>query len=214
MRPAASGLFVREGTSDEPLAEIVEQLFATRGVTLRLSNPDLTRLPTENSSTLASKLRVGLELAEGGVDVLVVHRDADTAGRDHRLVEIRSALEALGLETPVVPVIPVRMTEAWLLLDEAAIRRTAGNPRGRTELSLPHHGAIERVADPKSLLREALSAAADLRGRRRREHERRFHAHRRRLLSELDIEGAVTALAGFRALVDDVDAASERLAGR
>lgn len=211
MRASASGLFIREGSSDEPLAEIVEQLFAAQGVNLRLTSPDLARLPIERSATVESKLRVGLELSEGGVDLLVVHRDADAAGRQSRVAEIESAVDALGVATPCIPIIPERMTEAWLLLDESAIRRAAGNPRGRSDLGLPRPSEVERLSDPKSALREALLAAAELRGRRRRELERRFHAHRRRLLAELDIEGPVTGLGSFQALLRAIDVECHRL---
>jgi hypothetical protein len=34
-----SGLFICEGTSDQPLADIIETLFIERGLTVRLSRP-------------------------------------------------------------------------------------------------------------------------------------------------------------------------------
>ncbi|MGC4805646.1 hypothetical protein [Micromonospora sp. DT233] len=43
-RPARSGLFVAEGTSDQPLAELIESLFCERGIELRLSRPAFERL--------------------------------------------------------------------------------------------------------------------------------------------------------------------------
>jgi hypothetical protein len=58
------------------------------------------------------------------------------------------------------------MTEAWLLLDETAIRRAAGNPRGQIALNLPNGAAVERLADPKEALSEALRSASELTGRR------------------------------------------------
>ena len=103
------------------------------------------------------------------------------------------------------------MTEAWLLLDEAAIRMVAGNPRGRQVLSLPKVNEVERLADPKSRLREALQAAADVRGRRRSRLDRRFNNNRRQLLRRLDPTGPVTQLSSWVALVDDIDGATARL---
>ena len=59
----------------------------------------------------------------------------------------------------MIPVIPVRMLEAWLLLDESAIRSASGNPNGRMPLSLPSPSRVEADYDPKetlhSLLRDA-----------------------------------------------------------
>jgi hypothetical protein len=58
------------------------------------------------------------------------------------------------------------MTEAWLLFDEAAIRRAAGNPQGAQSLVLPELGQAEAAPQPKKLLHEALRAASGLRGHR------------------------------------------------
>jgi hypothetical protein len=58
------------------------------------------------------------------------------------------------------------MTEAWLLIDEAAIRSAAGNPRGTTILDLRRLRAIEDKADPKNVLYTALRQACELKGRR------------------------------------------------
>lgn len=63
-------------------------------------------------------------------------------------------------ETVMIPVVPVRMLEAWLLLDEYAIRYAAGNPRGRQPLKLPPAHEIEGLVDPKTMLAERLRWAA------------------------------------------------------
>ncbi len=103
-------------------------------------------------------------------DVLFIHRDAENAGREKRLSEIADALESLpDIEenAPCICVIPVRMTEAWLLFDETAIRRAAGNPNGKMKLDLPSIREADQVPDPKKLLFQALEAASGL-GKRRR----------------------------------------------
>jgi hypothetical protein len=68
---------------------------------------------------------------------------------------------------PLVCVVPVRMTEAWLLFDERAIRRAAGNPNGREPLPIVA-GNPENLPDPKGTLHEALRSASGLAGRRRK----------------------------------------------
>jgi hypothetical protein len=77
-----------------------------------------------------------------------------------------------------VAVIPVRMQEAWLLFDEAAIRRAADNPAGRTPLGLPPLTQCEGLPDPKALLHEILREASGL-GARRREKMNVSRAARR-----------------------------------
>ncbi|PZG16433.1 hypothetical protein C1I95_17670 [Micromonospora craterilacus] len=136
---------------------------------------------------------------------MVVHRDADNAGQHARRQEIESAMQSLGSVADLLPVIPVRMTEAWLLLDEAAIRHVAGNPRGRTRLNLPRLHEVESRADPKSILRSCLLTASEESGRRRDSVAKRFNEHRRQLLERLDPNGPVLRLESWGNLVADID---------
>jgi hypothetical protein len=100
--------------------------------------------------------------------LLLVHRDAEKADWPERQAEVDLAITAVSADAPHVPVIPVRMTEAWFLFDEAAIRRAAGNPGGEALLDLPSLSRVESVADPKEVLQRALEEAAHpaRRGRR------------------------------------------------
>ena len=113
---------------------------------------------------LTERVRCALELFPA--DLLFVHRDADREPTATRRDEIRKAVEIATPNQATVPVVPVRMTEAWLLIDEPAIRSAAGNPRGTMALDLPKLGAIEGIADPKNILCVALRTACALRGRR------------------------------------------------
>ena len=45
----------------------------------------------------------------------------------------------------IVCVVPIRMTESWLLISEPAIRRAASNPRGREVIHLPRLQKMEEV---------------------------------------------------------------------
>lgn len=99
--------------------------------------------------------------------------------------------------------------EAWLLLDETAIRKHAGNPNGRQPLGLPKPKHVEQRANPKELLREALIRACTP-GRQQRElrsGNEDFGRIRRRLFDDLDIHGPVTQLSAWQALVEDTKAA-------
>jgi hypothetical protein len=198
-----TGLFVAEGSSDAPLAAIVESLFLERGFTVRLSAPDFGRLK-RTPKDVRSRVGTGLALLENSADVVVVHRDADNVGVDVRLSEIEKAVQDVGQEFALVSVIPIRMTEAWLLLDERAIRQVAGNPNGRVKLDLPTLREVERVADPKTRLRDCLLAASGAAGRRREMFRNRFPQHRRQLLERLDPNGPVTSLKAWQTLVDAI----------
>ncbi|SBT45107.1 hypothetical protein [Micromonospora auratinigra] len=199
-----SGLFVAEGSSDAPLAELIESLFLQRGVDVRLSQPDFSLLGRV-AKDVGSRVSAGLRLAGEPADLIVVHRDADNAGHAARRQEIVTAVSSLKVPSALIPVIPVRMTEAWLLLDEAAIRLVAGNPKGRMNLTLPKRHEVESLADPKNVLRTCLLTASGETGRRGDAVRNRFNQHRRQLLELLDPSGPVSTLQSWKRLLDEVD---------
>lgn len=202
-------VFIGEGTSDTPLGGIVAALFERCGVQLDVSTPDfeLLRRPLD----VGSKISASLELTSAPIDLFIVHRDADTEDGSRRCEEIRSALEANAPSHRYLPVVPIHMTEAWLLLDEAAIRQVAGNPKGRVPLNLPSPREAERRADPKSVLAESILTASDETGRRRDRIARRFPENRRRLLEQLQIDGPVRQLGAWRELEARVNSVAQEL---
>ena len=141
---------------------------------------------------------------ESEIDLLFVHRDSDAAGYEDRSREIAEALRNLEFETGYVPVIPVRTTEAWILLDEDAIRRVAGNPRGRQPLNLPRPARVERDVDPKRTLENALVTASGHSGQRLRKFRSRFGQHRRILLEQLPVGGALDEVRAWLRLKEAV----------
>jgi hypothetical protein len=114
--------------------------------------------------------RIAFALEAYPCDSLFVHRDAEKDAPEARRREIRAAIEGLGAKigVPHICVIPVRMTEAWLLIDENAIRRASDNPNGTVKLSVPSIWSLEDKPDPKQLLHELLVTASELTGRRRK----------------------------------------------
>lgn len=98
-------------------------------------------------------------------DVLFVHRDAEKESPEKRVQEIHSALAvafAASARPPAVCVVPVRMSEAWMLFNEKAIRTAAANPNGSMQLQLPPPSKIELMPDPKAKLRGLLQTACGL----------------------------------------------------
>jgi hypothetical protein len=113
-----------------------------------------------------------LAVAELHDDELFVHRDADRSSVQVREQEIlQAAASSAGQATPIC-VIPIRMTEAWLLADPGAIRRAAGNPGGTVQLKLPPIARLETHADPKTLLFDTLACASELGPNRLRRFDR------------------------------------------
>ncbi|MEU5466231.1 hypothetical protein ACH41C_06695 [Streptomyces althioticus] len=196
-------LFLSEGTSDQGLVSHVEGIAADLGVAVTVSAPDLRWLRSHVGQSVPDKLRTTRELG-GTYDLAVVQRDADRGSPDLRRAEIAEAVDEAWPELAHVPVVPVRMLEAWLLLDEQAIREVAGNPRGRIPLDLPKARAVERVADPKQRLKDTLAKAGGCKGRRLAELQQRFPRNRHRLLDLLDRDGPVAEVPSWQAFVSDL----------
>lgn len=132
-------------------------------------------------------------------DILFVHRDAE-----------RASLEARRREIPMnhgglVRVVPVRMTEAWLLGDETAIRKAAGNPNGRIQLSLPRVSRLEALPDPKLKLKEVLLEASEHASPRRQQRFMRDIQRCRLLVAEYTEDFSfLRQLDAYRAFEEDL----------
>jgi hypothetical protein len=124
----------------------------------------LRRPPKE----LHEKIRTAVALYS--CNMIFVHRDAESSSLENRQAEVTNAID-LACATAVIPpaaaVVPVRMMEAWLLLDEDAIRQAAGNPNGSVVLNLPRRHDLEGIPDPKTVLHRLILDATELSARRK-----------------------------------------------
>lgn len=140
-------------------------------------------------------------------DILLVHRDAETTASDLRIEEIRLNLTNLG--KPYVPIVPIRMTEAWLLIDEHAIRTAASNPNGRSVLNMPRVDRLENIPNPKNVLDENLKLASDLPAARLRKFRPESCRHRvAELISDFS---QLRGLSAFRQFEGDLLASVQAL---
>lgn len=157
-----------DGPSDRALLPIltwlVRQHLPNCAVQADFAEP--WRLPSPPRD-LPARIDTALDLYPCGL--LFIHRDAEREPRSARVKEMDAARQASANSGfPAVCVVPVRMTEAWLLIDEGAIRTAAGNPNGRVPLDMHPLGSLEQIPDPKGVLNDLLLKASELTGRRRR----------------------------------------------
>ncbi|NLF06894.1 MAG: DUF4276 family protein [Pirellulaceae bacterium] len=148
---------------------------------------------------LAEKIRLAVELYP--CDLLFIHRDAEKSDASVRYEEIRSGVREAGIRVPYVPVMPVRMTEAWLLLNEQALRSAAGNPNGRADIGLPV-SSPEDMPDPKGFLHNALRTASELKGRRLRDFKVVRASHR--VAEYIDDYSLIRTLPSFARLEEQI----------
>ena len=202
---SVSFAFLCEGSSDTGLIAHLETLLMHFGV------QEATGMPDTRKGTLPARLRQLLTEATGaGIDMVFIHRDSDGPDRDGREREIRQGVEESGFPHPLIPVIPVQETEAWLLLDEQAIRDVVAS-KGKQSLRLPKPNAIEGTRKPKEILQKALLAASETSGRRLKKEKNSFNHHRRVLLQRLDPFGAVRDLPSWQCLERDIQRALAQL---
>jgi hypothetical protein len=134
-------------------------------------------------------------------DILFIHRDAERQDPTERSNEISGAIEKITIDVPSVSVVPIRMTEAWLLFDEQAIRIAAGNPNGDEEIDIPYQN-VESLADPKQYLHDILRTASGLTGRRRKKFDP--HKSMRRIAEFIDDFSPLRSVPAFRNLECDL----------
>lgn len=187
---------VTDGSSDVVLVRILEWLvgqLTPQEIEVRWAD---LRVVRRRPQGLSERLAVAIELYP--CRILFVHRDAEGQNPDLRYAEIQAANQTA---CPHVCVVPVRMQEAWLLHDEAALRQAADRPSGTEVLNLPPAARWERLPDPKAVLHSALRTANGSTGRRARNFRPGRAAHR---LAELVTDwSALRGLSAFRRLETD-----------
>ncbi|WP_051712070.1 DUF4276 family protein [Spirillospora albida] len=147
-RPLVPGL-VAENTTDERFlgAVVFRQI---RALTEKGSRHvvDVARTEVGECWTIKDPDRVCqavLELAED-CHLICVHNDHNERGKADA---VRADLAKRGLTTPVIPLVPVRETEAWLLADRAVWAGLRGSDPSRMP-ARPRD--VEKLQDPKLVL--------------------------------------------------------------
>lgn len=100
-------------------------------------------------------------------DILFIHRDAETTSLkiiEQRNKEIFDELDE-DLYHRTVCVVPVKMMEAWLLIDREAIKKAARNRNYQGLINLPLLKNLEKENQPKIVLHDLLKEASGLKGR-------------------------------------------------
>ncbi len=202
---------VTEGSSDRllkyPIEWLLERLtsltFDGEWADPRVFKKQKQENMQKQEKKLIGKLAPALEYYP--CDLLFVHRDADRDPPETRITEIEDAVGQLSSSPPVVCVVPVRKTEAWVLIDKQALREAAGNPNGKVDLGFPALRDLESIPDPKATLFELLATAGGLQ-RRRLKSLNKFRARQRvaQLIDDFSPLEKLPAFQRFRAQLKGV----------
>ncbi len=192
-----------DGPSDRLLDHPIRWALASMGVGVELGQWADLRFANPRPSTLTERARVALELYPA--QLLLVHRDAEKQPFKTRLQEIVHAVAEVA--SSYVAVVPIRMTEAWLIHDEQAIRRASGNPNGTVTLELPPASRAEHDPDPKSTLERALLDASELSGQRRKKKRAEFPQMRARTAELIEDFEPLKTVPAFKAFLSALKSA-------
>lgn len=171
------GLFT-EGSTDVRFLEsvvkrtFVEIAFDCQGeVDVEVSVVDVNKKELGFVDQILSAARKGME--ELGIMILCVHVDADDkddkAIWEYKIYPAQCKLrEGTDKELcrHLLPLVPVYMTEAWMLADKELLKQHIGTHKTDRELNI--HREPEKIADPKVAICEAIRIARQEKTKRRR----------------------------------------------
>ena len=118
--------------------------------------------PDNERRSRAERIALSAEMAKGAWNILFIHTDGANDIRRARAQLIQPGIDLvrreMGEEVASVGVVPVRETEAWVIVDGDALRCAFGTELSDIELGLPVIRDVEAVVDPKSVLQRAFNA--------------------------------------------------------
>ncbi len=190
-----------DGSSDRALIPIINWI-------IRQHNPQVVPKAGWDTFNAIPKLtnRIQQTIDTYPCDWLFIHRDAEKQSLIERQREIETAWQRVNvndLPLKMVSVIPVQMTEAWLLFDERAIRKAASNPNGQQKLSLPPLKKLEDQS-AKKMLKQVLRQASELTGRRLEKFIQHEQQAIQRVADEIQDFSPLRALPAFRTFEETV----------
>jgi len=190
---------IADGSSDRILLNIIKWLLDDLYPTLPNEGAyaDFRALPKPpNKSDIKKQIEVAREYYP--FDILFYHRDAESKSKDimeRRTLEIQQHLTDEE-QSITVCIIPIRMMEAWLLFDENAIKKAAGNRNYEGRINLPDLKKVENEKDPKILLYNLLKTVSGRKGRNLKRFNTAYHTH---LVAEnIDDFNPLRELSAFR----------------
>lgn len=170
--------YTTEGTTDiRFLSSIIQRTFVEIGfecvMEIEILEPIIYIPKSKNNTFINQILTCSEEAHNNGVMAFCVHVDADS-NNDSDVLQTRidPLLQEIEINISkicknIVPIIPVQMTEAWMLADKQLLKDEIGVPAS-SDAHLGLHRAPETIADPKAIITEAIRIAREPMVRRRR----------------------------------------------
>lgn len=153
-----------EGTTDKRFLESIikktfeEVAFGCDGA-IEVYDPVYIKAP-KSGSFIDDMEFLSKEAHNIGSNVFCIHIDSDDQNDanviDFKINPLVSAINMLGNDAckNIVAIVPIRMSEAWMLADKDLLKEEMNTTKSNAELGI--HRAPESVADPKQLIIDAI----------------------------------------------------------
>mgnify|MGYP006267321533 CR=1 FL=1 len=172
-----AGLFTEGKTDDRFLEPVVQRALRELAFECKGETEIEVRVISIDKSGLSFAEQVVKAAEKGyedfGIMLLCVHTDADDRTDETiQRTKIEPAREALTeAETDVVlaALVPVPMTEAWMLADKELLKIQLGTHQSNRALNIDK--APEQTRNPKAVIEEAIRRAESERSKGRRRHQ-------------------------------------------
>jgi hypothetical protein len=166
-----------EGSTDVKfLTTIVGKTFAeialecTRDISIEYV-VDIKELKQEKGQSFVEDALFAINTStEYGFTILCIHLDADAETADkvweYKLAPLQDAIGD-SPNLPLVPIVPIRMTEAWLLADKNLFKEKI-RAKDLTDVELGIEKNPQAYANPKAVIENAIRVSLDEQAKRRR----------------------------------------------
>ena len=169
--------FTVEGTTDTQfLTQVIQNVFEDIAFECRTDVviEDVRPVHVHKTEFTETMLNASRKAAECGITVLCIHADSDARTIEnvieYKFNPLTAALIPLNDDEyckTIVPVIPIRMTEAWMLADKELLK-TKIAAQGKRDADLGLERTPEAYADPKQAIVDAIIIAQAEKTKRRR----------------------------------------------
>lgn len=157
------GGFISEGTTDQRfLANIIKRTFEDVAYSCKgeIEVYDITHIEIKQQNYNETVLAAAKQASNSGIMILCMHCDADS-NLDNNVFEnkILPALKIIENSSHnvcknIVAVVPIYMTESWMLADIELIKNEIGTTKSNQELGFFNNP--ESISDPKCKIDEIL----------------------------------------------------------
>jgi hypothetical protein len=169
--------FYAEGTTDirflsKVILRTTEQIILNRSPSI-ISVLEPFPIEVDKTGDRVQEIRQAASKATG-YNILIIHADADDKTDEKAFKErINPGFKSVQQDENeefcknLVAIVPVQMTEAWMVADKEALKEELGTQKNNQELGLTFPlKQVEKIADPKSKIQEIIRIALPARRRK------------------------------------------------